>query len=42
MEGLMNNQVGIAQVNGKQITVGGNIRVVYAVKELSKFGLITF
>lgn len=38
----MNNQVGIAKISGKEITIGGNRGVVSAIKKLSKFGLITF
>ena len=38
----MNNQRGIARINGREITIGGNSGVVNAIKNLSKFGLITF
>lgn len=38
----MNNQVGIAKINGREITIGGNREVVSAIKKISKFGLITF
>lgn len=36
----MNNQVGIAKINGREISIGGNRVVVSAIKRLSRFGLI--
>ena len=38
----MNNQVGIAKVNGKEINLGRNRDIASAIKTLSKYGLITF
>lgn len=38
----MNNQVGIAKVNGQEINLGRNRDIASAIKTLSKYGLITF
>lgn len=38
----MENQIGIAKIKGKKITIGGNKEVIRAINELSRFGLITF
>lgn len=38
----MENQIGIATIKGKKITIGGNKEVIRAINELSRFGLITF
>lgn len=38
----MNSQVGVAKINGKEITIRGNREVFNAIKRLSEFGLITF
>ena len=38
----MKTQFGIAKINGKEITIGGNREVICAIRKLSEFGLITF
>ncbi|SKB82444.1 hypothetical protein SAMN06296386_10629 [Lachnospiraceae bacterium] len=38
----MAKKVGISTINGKQITIAGNRSIVRAVRDLGKFGLITF
>lgn len=38
----MNNRIGITEINKRTIDIKGNDKIVTAVKQLSKFGLITF
>lgn len=38
----MNNQIGIAKICGKEITIRGSREVIKAIKKISQFGLVTF